>query len=89
MSQLTITDSAAEYLAGLLAEAEASPDIAIRFLRSGRALALRLDYVGGKDARFDHRGRVILTLDQGLSHLLADCRLEVEQTDQGPRLKLE
>ena len=51
-------------------------------------MKLRLDKVRPDDATFDHAGRTVLMFNEQISELLADKRLDVEDTDEGPKLTL-
>ncbi|MFQ5895681.1 MAG: hypothetical protein ACE5JJ_07690 [Nitrospinota bacterium] len=85
---LTLTEAAGARLAYLLDEAEAPEDVAVRIVLEGRNLALKLDGARPDDATFAHEGRTVLLLDQKVSQLLADDTLDVEDTDDGPKLAL-
>ena len=85
---LTITDAAGSFLAEMLGEADAPEDVAIRFVAEEEGLALRLDRKQDADSAFDHEGRTIMVLDEEMSDFLAERTLDIEDSDDGPKLSL-
>ena len=53
-----------------------------------KLLRMRLDKVRPNDATFDREGRTLLVFNKRMSELLADRTLDVEDTDEGPKLAL-
>jgi hypothetical protein len=84
----TMTEAAGSYLTTVLDNANASEEAAIRFVLEGNTLAPRLDHAHPGDATFDHAGRRVLVLDTQVSELLTDSTLDVQATDEGPKLIL-
>ena len=83
-----MTETAGEYLTAVLDNANASEEIAIRFVLEGNTLTPRLDNARPGDEKFDHAGRMVLILDAQVSQALDDNTLDVEATDEGPKLIL-
>jgi len=83
-----MTETAAEYLTAVLDNANATEETAIRFVLEGNTLTPKLDNPQPGDATFDHEGRKVLVLDTQVSQVLADSTLDVEATDEGPKLIL-
>jgi Fe-S cluster assembly iron-binding protein IscA len=86
---LTVTEAAGVYLTEILAEANAADDTAVRFVVQENKLAPYLDNARPGDATFDHEGRTILVLDEGISQTLANSTLDVKDTDTGVQLVLK
>ena len=85
---LMVTDAAVARLAGILAEAEAPDDIAVRLVLEGRGVSLQFDSPRPDDATFPHEGRTVLMIDEQVSKLLRDRTLDMEDTDDGPQLSV-
>ncbi len=51
-------------------------------------VTVQMDRVRPDDATFDHGGRTVLVVNEQISELLADKTLDVEDTDEGPKLAL-
>jgi hypothetical protein len=83
-----MTETAGEYLTTVLDNANASEETAIRFVLEGNTLTPKLDNARPGDATFDHVGRQVLVLDAQVSQVLADSTLDVQATDEGPKLIL-
>jgi len=83
-----MTETAAEYLSAVLDNANATEETAIRFVLEGNTLTPKLDNAQPGDATFDHEGRKVLVLDTQVSQVLADSTLDVQTTDEGPKLIL-
>jgi Fe-S cluster assembly iron-binding protein IscA len=83
---LTVTAAAGEHLAQVLGDTQ--EDVAIRFVLAGQNLEPKLDTPRSGDTTFDHNGRTILILDEGVSQMLAGQTLDMQETHEGPRLTL-
>jgi hypothetical protein len=83
-----MTETAGEYLTAVLDNANASEETAIRFVLEGNTLTPKLDNAGPGDEKFDYAGRMVLILDAQVSQALDDSTLDVEATDEGPKLIL-
>jgi hypothetical protein len=88
MVMFIMTETAGEYLIAVLDNANASEETAIRFVLEGNALTPKLDNTRPGDATFDYEGRRVLVLDAQVSQALAESTLDVEPTDEGPKLVL-
>ena len=84
----TLTETAGAHLAELLAGAEAPEDVFVRLEQEEDGLGLRFDNALSGDNKFAHKDRTVLVLDDELCQLLADNTLDVEDTDDGPRLHM-
>jgi hypothetical protein len=83
-----MTETAGEYLIAVLDNANASEETAIRFVLEGNTLTPRLDNARPGDATFDYEGRRVLVLDGQVSQALAESTLDVQTTEEGPKLIL-
>jgi len=83
-----LTETAGEYLISVLDDANASEETAIRFVLEGNTLMPKLDNAHPGDATFDHEGRKVLVLDAQVSQVLAESTLDVQATEEGPKLVL-
>ena len=83
-----MTETAGEYLTAVLDNANASEETAIRFVLEGNTLTPKLDNARPGDEKFDCAGRMVLILDAQVSQALNDSTLDVEATDEGPKLIL-
>jgi hypothetical protein len=83
-----MTETAGEYLIAVLDDANASEETAIRFVLEGNTLTPKLDNTRPGDATFDHEGRRVLVLDEQVSQVLAESTLDVQTTEDGPKLVL-
>lgn len=85
----SITETAGAHLAGLLEREEAPEDVVVRLEQSEDGLAIRLGNAHPGDSAFTHEGRTVLVLDDEICQELADSKLDVEDTDEGPQLRLQ
>jgi hypothetical protein len=83
-----MTEIAGEYLTTVLDNANASEETAIRFVLEDNTLTSKLDNARPGDEKFDYAGRMILILDAQVSQTLDDSTLDVDATDEGPKLIL-
>ena len=83
-----MTETAGEYLTAVLDNANVSEETAIRLVLEGNTLTPRLDNARPGDEKFDYAGRIVLMLDTQVSQVLDDSALDVEATDEGPKLVL-
>ncbi len=86
---LTMTQSAGARLARKLAKKRAEENVALRFVRDATrgGWLLRLDRIQPTDVKLSHDGRTVVLLDEQVSNSLRNKRLDVKETDEGPRLK--
>lgn len=81
---LQITRPACEHLRQMLSYA---PDgVAVRLYRQYDDLAIAVDEVYDDDLSCEYEGRTVLVMDSEMSQLLAQRRLYLELTEQGPQL---
>jgi Fe-S cluster assembly iron-binding protein IscA len=83
---LTVTDAAAERLAQMLDEAQASEGLAARFVVDGNDISM----LGGRpepgDATFECEGRVVLVIDAQTASALDGCTVDVSDEGSGVSL---
>jgi hypothetical protein len=84
----TMTETAGEYLATVLDDANAAEETAIRLEIDGNTLTPKLDNARPGDATFDHEGRMVLVLDARVTQVLAESMLDVRATEEGEQLVL-
>jgi Fe-S cluster assembly iron-binding protein IscA len=85
---LTMTETAGAHLVDLLGEAEVPEDVAIRFVIESEELTLRLDKERPGDESFSHEGKTVLLVDEEMSTMLSEKTLDIEPSDEGPKLTL-
>ena len=85
---LMLTEMAGEYLTALLENTNASAEAAVRFVLDGSTLTPKLDSTRPGDKTFDYEGRRVLVLDEQVSQALAESTLDVQATEEGPKLVL-
>ena len=78
----SLSYTAGEHLAYMLAMANAPEDAVIRFARDGDGFDLGIDRVRPGDTTFDHLEKVVLAIDEQVSELLADMKLDVKVTGE-------
>ncbi len=83
---LTLSYAASEHLALMLAEAEAPDDAVIRFVAHDDEIGFAIDTVQPGDATFDHAEKTVLVIDEQVSELVADIKLDVKVTGEEPEL---
>lgn len=84
---LQVSTPAAARMAHLL---NARPGHAVlRIVREKQRLRLRLGIVRPGDQTYLHDGRVVLALDPRMGTRLTLRRLDLRETDEGPRLRLK
>ena len=84
----TMTETAGEYLTTVLDDSNAAEETAIRLVVEDNTLTPKLDNARPGDATFDHEGRTVLVLDEQMTQVLAESRLDVRATEEGPQLVL-
>lgn len=83
---MIMTEAAGGFLREVLEEASAPPDTAVRLKVETNGLASALDQPRPGDTTFNHDGRKVLLLDPQASRFLAEKKLDLQATDDGPRL---
>ncbi len=79
---LALSYTAGERLDLLLSEASAPDDAATRLVLEGHGFSLKIDTPRPGDTTFDHAEKVVLAIDEQLSELLADVKLDVQVTGE-------
>ena len=85
---LTVTLAARDRLTWKLAHKHAADDVSMRFTRQAGGWKLSLDHAGPADTAITHEGRNVLLLDKTVALAMKDKKLDVRNTDAGPRLTL-
>jgi Fe-S cluster assembly iron-binding protein IscA len=85
---LTVTEAACGHLAGLLYNANASDEAAIRFVFEGNRITPTLDQERPDDTTYEYAGSTVLVLDEHVVALLNNRTLDVQDADDGPQLVL-
>ena len=85
---LTLSYIACERLDQMLAEADAPDDAVFRFVSEDDGVNLEIDTVRSGDTTFDHGEKAVLAIDDEVSELLADMKLDVKVTGEDPELVL-
>ena len=85
---LTLSYAASEHLALKLAQDEAPDGAVIRLVANDGGFRLAIDTVQPGDATFDHAEKIVLAIDEQISGLLANKKLDVDVTGDQPKLKL-
>jgi hypothetical protein len=83
-----VTEAAGGYLTAVLDKTNISEGSAIRLVLEENTLTPQLDNARPGDETFDYEGRTVLMLDAQVSQVLDDSTLDVEATDEGPKLIL-
>ena len=79
---LALSYTAGERLDLLLSEASAPDDAATRLVLEGDGFSLEIDTARPGDTTFDHAEKVVLAIDEQVSELLADMKLDVKVTGE-------
>ena len=85
---MQMSHTAGARLQVLLDERRAASEEVVRITRAKKRLRLRRDRQRPDDATFAHDGRVVLVLAPDVAASLASRRLELAETNAGPRLRL-
>lgn len=83
---LEVSDAAGAYLAEMLDQHLAGD--AIRFVFGLAGLEPQPSAVLPGDTVYEYRGRTVLVLDRTVTRMLHGKTLDIEETDEGPRLRL-
>ncbi len=82
----SLSYTAGEHLAYMLAEANAPEDAVIRVVAHEEKLGVVIDTVQPGDTTFAHAERTVLAIDAQISESLADKRLDLHVEDDQPEL---
>ncbi len=80
----TLSYTASEHLALMLAHPNAPDDAVIRLVPTADEIGLAIDTVRPGDATFDHAEKTVLAIDEQISRWLANKKLDVEFTCDQP-----
>ena len=83
---VAITKAAGAYLTHVLEQDPVGQTVRLVF--GLRGLEPQPSAVLPGDTTFEHQGRTVLVLDEIMSQMLGDKTLDVEETEDGPRLRL-
>ena len=84
----TITETAGAYLVQLLDEAQAQDDIAIRLVLDDTNIMPTMDQARPGDTAFSFDGRRILVLDELVMQAMEGKTLDVQDSNDGPKIVL-
>jgi len=85
---LTLSYTASERLAIMIAEAGVPGDVVIRLIPQEDRIDLKLDKAQLGDTTFNHEEKVVLAIDEQVSELLADMKLVVKVVGEETELVL-
>lgn len=86
---LTVTDEAAAHMANLLNQNDVPDDATLRFVVQDNALGIELSKSQPDDQTVEHDGRTVLVLGEDVSKILEERTLDIEQTQEGPKLAVK
>ena len=85
---LTVTEAAKAHIADLLQKAEAPDEASVRLVRSPAGIELAIDQEKPGDTSFEHDTSTVLVVGEDVAPLLDQATLDIEQSEQGARLRL-
>ena len=74
-----MTEAAGARLRDLLDKEDCPNETAIRLVKDGKGIAMRLDEERSGDTEFRHEGRTVLYVDDEVVQLLAGNRLDIDR----------
>jgi Fe-S cluster assembly iron-binding protein IscA len=83
---LTVTETAGQHLSQILEQAPG--EAVVRFIPQENGLAMQLDNVRPGDTTFEHEEKPVLAMDTRVAEALDGRTLDVQSTEEGPRLAL-
>ncbi len=83
---VTLTYTAGEHMAYMLAEQEDRDDVVVRIKLTKGDVEMQPDKIRPGDETFDHNGNVVLVLDQQTSQLLGNKTIDLMTDDDGSHL---
>ncbi len=86
---LNASDAACAFISEMLTSSEAPDDDAVRLVIEEDQLSMKLDEEKPGDETFLHEGKTILLVDAEMSQVLDGKMLDVEDTEEGPKLTVE
>lgn len=86
---VTVTDAAGAHLARLLEQAQVPDDTAVRLLLDASHVVPQIDQARPGDTVFSYAGKTILLLDELTVRSMQDKTLDVQNSDDGPKIVLQ
>jgi len=75
-----MTEAAGARLKHLLESEDCPAETAVRLVKDGERIAMRLDEERSGDTEFHHDGRAVLFVDDEVAQLLTGNRLDIDQS---------
>ncbi len=85
---VTVTDSASQALAQMLEQAPTDEGQALRLVPAEQGYQLDTDVQREGDEIVEQQGQPVLFISQEVSDSLGDVTIDLQSTDQGPRLAI-
>ncbi len=85
---LTVGHAASEFLDQMLSDDAVSDDAVMRVISRDGGFGLEIDTVQPGDETFAHSEKTVLAIDEQVSELLANNKLDVDATGDQPELRL-
>ncbi len=86
---LNASDAACAFISEMLTSSEAPDESAVRIAIEEDQLSMKLDEEKPGDETFLHEGKTVLLVDAEMSQVLDGKMLDVEDTEEGPKLTVE
>ncbi len=86
---LNASDAACAFISELLTAEGAPDESAVRIAIEENELSMKLDEEEPGDETFLHEGKTVLLVDAEMSQILDGKTLDVEDTEEGPKLTVE
>ncbi len=84
----TLSDTASEYFTLMLAHPNAPDDAVIRLVAKDGGFGLVIGTIQPGDETFAHAEKTVLAIDEQISELLTNKKLDVDATGDQPELRL-
>jgi hypothetical protein len=85
---VTVTDAAGAHLARLLEQVKVPDNTAVRLLLDESHIVPQMDHARPGDTAFSYEGKTILLLDELTVQSMQDKTLDVQNSDDGPKIVL-
>ncbi len=86
---LNASDDACALLCQMLTESDAPDDAAVRLVIEDDQLSMKVDEEKPGDETILHEGKTVLLVDAEMSQDLDGKMLDVEDTEEGPKLTMD